>query len=46
MRLAAYFEDLMARPSVRRVVDEARPWFKYYPLRTAIPARFLSDPEA
>jgi glutathione S-transferase len=46
MRLAAYFEDLMARPSVRRVVDEARPWFKYYPLRSAIPARFLSDAEA
>ncbi len=45
-RLAAYFEDLMLRPSVRRVIAEARPWFKYYPLRAAIPERFLSGPKA
>jgi glutathione S-transferase len=43
LRLAAYFEDLMARPSVRRVIAEARPWFKYYPLSSALPARFLAD---
>jgi len=41
--LAGYFERLMARPSVRRVVREARPYFKYFPLNHAIPARFLSD---
>ena len=41
--LAGYFERLMARPSVRRVIREARPYFKYFPLNQAIPARFLSD---
>jgi glutathione S-transferase len=41
--LARYFERLMARPSVRRVVGEARPYFKYFPLNHAIPPRFLSD---
>jgi glutathione S-transferase len=42
-RLAAYFERLMARPSVQRVIREARPFFAYYPLRDALPARFLAD---
>jgi len=42
-RLAAYFERLMARPSVRRVIREARPVFQYYPLRDKLPARFLED---
>ena len=41
--LAAYFERLMARPSVRRVIREARPYFKYFPLNHAIPTRFLAD---
>lgn len=41
--LAGYFERLMARPSVRRVIGEARPYFKYFPFNQAIPARFLSD---
>jgi glutathione S-transferase len=30
--LAAYLERLKARPSVARVLDEARPFFKYFPL--------------
>jgi glutathione S-transferase len=42
-RLAAYFERLMARPSVKRCIVEARPVFQYYPLRHAVPARFLAD---
>jgi glutathione S-transferase len=42
-RLAAYFERLLARPSVWRCIVEARPVFQYYPLRHAIPARFLAD---
>lgn len=42
-RLAAYFERLTARPSVRLTIAEARPYFKYYPLNHALPARFLSD---
>jgi glutathione S-transferase len=41
--LAAYFERLMGRPSVRRTIAEARPYFQYFPLRQAIPARFLSE---
>ena len=38
---AAYFERLVQRPSVQRVLDEARPYFKYYPFKEALPARFL-----
>jgi glutathione S-transferase len=41
--LASYFERLMARPSVRRVIREARPYFKFFPFNHAIPARFLTD---
>ncbi|NCT83870.1 MAG: glutathione S-transferase family protein [Comamonadaceae bacterium] len=41
-RLAAYFERLLARPSVWRCIVEARPFFAYYPLRHALPARFLA----
>lgn len=42
-RLGAYFERLLARPSVWRCIVEARPVFQYYPLRHALPARFLAD---
>lgn len=38
--LAAYFERLMARPSVHRVLEEAKPYFSMYPFEEAIPARF------
>ena len=38
--VAAYLERLLARPSVARTVDEARPWFRLYPYREALPARF------
>ena len=38
--LRAYFERLMARPSVRRVIDEAKPYFGMYPFAEAIPERF------
>nr|WP_199193014.1 glutathione S-transferase family protein [Sphingomonas deserti] len=41
--LSGYFERLMARPSVRRVIGEAQPWFQYFPLSGSIPARFLAD---
>ena len=40
-KLAAYFERLIERPSVRRIVAEAQPFFQYYPMREAIPQRFL-----
>lgn len=39
--LAAYFERLLARPSVARTLREARPYFEMFPFRAAIPARFL-----
>lgn len=38
--LAAYFERLVDRPSVRRVIDEARPYFQFYPYAEALPERF------
>jgi len=36
---AAYLDRLMSRPSVARTLDEARPYFKYYPLREQLPER-------
>ena len=38
--LAAYFERLLARPSVARVLREAQPYFHLFPMRERIPARF------
>lgn len=43
-RLAAYFDRLVERTSVARVIDEARPWFKYYPGRSGLSRRFF-DPD-
>lgn len=39
--LAAYFERLVERPSFRRTLEEARPWFQYFPYRELMPVRFL-----
>lgn len=39
-RLAEYFERLLARPSVMRVLDEARPYFQYYPYKERLSTRF------
>lgn len=39
-RLAAYFERLMQRPSVVRTLEEARPYFKFYPYREALPVAY------
>lgn len=41
--LAAYFERLMAHPSVTLAIDQARPWFKFYPGRAGLSRRFF-DP--
>jgi glutathione S-transferase len=38
--VAAYFERLIARPSFRRVLAEARPYFDNYPYREALAQRF------
>jgi glutathione S-transferase len=39
--LRDYLERLLERPSVRRVLSEAQPYFKFFPYREAMPARFL-----
>ena len=41
--LGAYFERLVARPSVARTLAEARPFFDYFPYRELMPARFLEE---
>jgi glutathione S-transferase len=41
VHLRAYFDRLMDRPSVQRVLAEAKPYFPMYPFYSAIPARFL-----
>jgi glutathione S-transferase len=40
-RLADYLERLLERPSVARVIAEARPYFPLFPYRNAMPERFL-----
>lgn len=40
IHLAAYFERLMERPSVRRTIEEAKPYFPLYPFADDLPARF------
>lgn len=42
--LAAYFDRLIEHPSVARTIDEARPYFKFYPGRAGLARRFF-DPE-
>ena len=39
--LSAYFERLLARPSVTSVLAQAQPYFTMFPYRDAMPARFL-----
>lgn len=41
--LTAYFERLMQRPSVRRTVAEAWPYFQYYPMKHALPEQLLPE---
>ena len=41
--LCAYFDRLMERPSVKRVIREARPYFQFFPFADAIPARFREN---
>lgn len=41
--LAAYFERLLQRPSVERVIREAQPWFRYYPFVDLLDARFRAE---
>ncbi len=39
-KVAAYFSRLIERPSVARVYDEAKPYFKFYPFQDRIADRF------
>jgi glutathione S-transferase len=41
--LQAYFERLLDRPSMRRTLQEARPFFSMFPYREAMPDRYLRD---
>jgi len=41
VHLEAYFERLMAHPSVALAIDQARPWFKFYPGRAGLSRRFF-----
>lgn len=41
VHLSRYFERLLARPSVRRALARARPYFSMFPYRDAMPERFL-----
>jgi glutathione S-transferase len=43
VHLANYFERLMAHPSVVLAIDQARPWFKFYPGRAGLSRRYF-DP--
>ena len=43
VQLSAYFERLLAQPSVAAVIEQARPYFKFYPGRAGLPRRFF-DP--
>ena len=38
--LKAYLDRLTERPSFRRVIEEAKPYFSVYPFANAIPKRF------
>jgi glutathione S-transferase len=42
VHLVKYFERLLERPSIARTIEEARPYFQYFPFKDAMPARFLA----
>jgi glutathione S-transferase len=44
--LASYFERLLQHPSVVMTIDQARPWFKFYPGRAGLAARFFDATKA
>ncbi len=41
VRLHGYFDRLMEKPSVKRVLTDAKPYLHFYPFHSAIAARFL-----
>ena len=40
--LQAYLDRLLERPSFRRVIAEAQPYFSMFPYREAMPERYLA----
>ena len=42
-RLKAYYQRLLDRPSFARVLQEAMPYFRYYPYREKLPAQFRPE---
>ncbi|ANK86070.1 MULTISPECIES: glutathione S-transferase family protein [unclassified Rhizobium] len=44
-KLGAYYDRLLARPSFARALEEARPYFKFYPYQDRLPARFRDAAE-
>ena len=40
--LGAYFARLLERPSVQRVLKDAQPWIRYFPLLDRLPAAHLA----
>jgi glutathione S-transferase len=46
VHLATYFERLMAHPAVSRTIDQARPYFKFYPGRDGLSRRFFDPADA
>lgn len=44
--LAAYFDRLMEHPSVAKTIDQARPWFQFYPGRSGLARRFFDPADA
>jgi glutathione S-transferase len=40
--LAAYFDRLVSRSSVQRIIREAQPWLQYFPFVDALDPRFLT----
>ncbi|MBW9115119.1 glutathione S-transferase family protein [Rhizobium cauense] len=45
-KLQRYHERLLTRPAFARVLEEARPYFKFYPYRERLPARFRPEEAA
>ncbi|WP_457584875.1 glutathione S-transferase family protein [Ensifer canadensis] len=43
--LRSYLDRLLQRPSVARVIDEARPFFRFFPYKEALPERFREKTE-
>ena len=45
-RLSAYVERLLDHPSVKATIENARPWFKFYPGRAGLARRFFDPASA